>query len=222
MSRLALALVAGFVLPTCAFAAEPIKVDRKIAKEPTYATKSPRYGLLVFGKEGKDRVWIVQDGDTLYVDRNGNGDLTEDGEKVAAEKPKKGIVPNEGQYSFEIGELKVSGRTHKGVGVYINPLSQYQGSSIAKRPEVKAALAKDPKATVVVIRADVEVLGLKGGGLGGRLSFEAGFIDLNGLLQLATKPADAPVVRLGGPLEISFYSELPSLRVGRGGEMVLV
>ncbi len=30
--------------------------------------------------------WLVRDGDTLYVDRNGNGDLTEPGEKVAAEK----------------------------------------------------------------------------------------------------------------------------------------
>ena len=30
--------------------------------------------------EAQTRVWIVQDGDTLYVDRNGNGDLTEPGE----------------------------------------------------------------------------------------------------------------------------------------------
>ena len=51
------------------------KVDRTIAKEPAYKTK-PRYCLLVFGPEPKIRVWLVLDGDVLYVDRNGNGDLT--------------------------------------------------------------------------------------------------------------------------------------------------
>jgi hypothetical protein len=45
---------------------------------------------------------------------------------------------------------------------------------------------------------------------------------LNGLLQFAAKPSDAPVIRFGGPLEITFFAELPSLGVGRSGELVLV
>jgi hypothetical protein len=57
--------------------------ERKVAKEPVYKS-NPKYCLLVFGPEAKTRVWLVQDGDTLYVDRNGNGDLTEAGEKVQA------------------------------------------------------------------------------------------------------------------------------------------
>jgi hypothetical protein len=57
------------------------KIDRAIAKEPAYQTK-PRYCLLVFGPQAKTRVWLVQDGNTLCIDRNGNGDLTEPGEKV--------------------------------------------------------------------------------------------------------------------------------------------
>src|SRR5262249_52967404 len=57
------------------------KIDRRIAKEPTYQ-KSPKYCLLVFGPEGKTRVWLVLDGNDLYVDRNGNGDLTDQGKKV--------------------------------------------------------------------------------------------------------------------------------------------
>ena len=56
------------------------KIGRKIAKEPAYSTKSPWYCLLVFGQEAKAKVWMVLDGDKLYVDRNGNGDLTEPGE----------------------------------------------------------------------------------------------------------------------------------------------
>ena len=66
--------------------ADLTKVDRSIKKEPAYQTKSPKYCLLVFGPEAKTRVWLVLDGDTLYIDRNGNGDLTEEGERV----PKQG------------------------------------------------------------------------------------------------------------------------------------
>jgi hypothetical protein len=54
-----------------------------IVKEPAYRG-APRYCLLVFGKDTPTRIWLVQDGDTLYVDRNGNGDLTEAGKKVTA------------------------------------------------------------------------------------------------------------------------------------------
>jgi hypothetical protein len=56
-------------------AADLSKIERTIKKEPAYKTK-PRYCLLVFGPEAKTRVWLVFDGDALYVDRNGNGDLT--------------------------------------------------------------------------------------------------------------------------------------------------
>src|SRR5262249_25701217 len=105
MPRLACAVGWLLAVPVGLAAAEPPKIDRTIAKEPAYRTKAPRYGLLVFGPEGKDRVWLVQDGDTLYVDRNGNGDLTEPGEKVTATKPKNGRVPEEGEFAFEIGDL---------------------------------------------------------------------------------------------------------------------
>jgi hypothetical protein len=57
------------------------KVDRSIAREPAYHSQ-PLYGLLVIGPEARERVWLVQDGDTLYVDSNGNGDLTEPGKAV--------------------------------------------------------------------------------------------------------------------------------------------
>jgi RNA polymerase sigma factor (sigma-70 family) len=60
------------------------KIDRSIKKEPVYKSKNPKYCLLVFGPEAKTRVWLVHDGDTLYVDRNGNGDLTEEGERIEA------------------------------------------------------------------------------------------------------------------------------------------
>src|SRR5262249_8147594 len=66
--------------PVTVRGADLTKIERTIAKEPAYKSK-PKYCLLVFGPEAKTRVWLVLDGDTLYVDRNGNGDLTETGER---------------------------------------------------------------------------------------------------------------------------------------------
>ena len=54
------------------------KIARTIAKEPVYK-KAPLYCLLVLGTAPKMRVWVVIDGDVLYVDLNGNGDLTDKG-----------------------------------------------------------------------------------------------------------------------------------------------
>jgi hypothetical protein len=201
--------------------ADPPKIDRTIKKEPVYRTKNPKYGLLALGREGKDRVWLVLDGDVLYVDRNGNGDLTEPGERIRLDQ-KPGRDPEEEGYGFEVGEVTVGGRTHKGLGVGFVPLKRYAGGSLGDRSDVKAALAKDPKAIAVAIGMDVEVPGLKGGGVGGRVSFTAGPIDLGGVFQFASTPADAPVIRFGGPLQVTFYAEPPAIRVGRESEFVLV
>jgi hypothetical protein len=69
---------------------------------------------------------------------------------------------------------------------------------------------------------DVESAARKGGGLGGRVSYVIGTLDLNGPLQFADSPAAAPVVHLDGPWEITFYGERPTFLVGREQDMVLV
>jgi hypothetical protein len=83
MSRSALLL--SLLLTAAAGAVDYDALPRKLAKEPAYQTKKPVYGLLLFGPEAKLAVWVVLDGETLYVDRNGNGDLTDNGEKFAKE-----------------------------------------------------------------------------------------------------------------------------------------
>lgn len=60
-----------------------LTIDRTIQKEPRYG-EAPLYLLLAFGPDSADRVWAVLDGTVLYLDKNGNGDLTEDGERVFA------------------------------------------------------------------------------------------------------------------------------------------
>lgn len=64
--------------------------------EPAYRSKAPQYLLLAFGPKAETRAWAVLDlcqewitqkptaDDALYVHLNGNGDLTDPGERVPA------------------------------------------------------------------------------------------------------------------------------------------
>jgi len=67
-------------------------------KEPAYQSKAPRYALLTFGR---DRLWAVIDGDNLYVDRNGDGDLTD---KTERKKSVGSFI--DGGTIFEFGNLR--------------------------------------------------------------------------------------------------------------------
>jgi hypothetical protein len=100
------------VLVTASRASEPpaqfadvdySRIDRRIAKEPRY-TARPLYALFVFDPAGKFRVWAVLDKskadaphyDVVYLDRNGNGDLTEPGERFTGrydEQAKELTIP---------------------------------------------------------------------------------------------------------------------------------
>ena len=58
------------------------KIERRVAREPRYQN-TPHYAMLVFGPKAEHRSWLVIDGDSMaYVDRNGNGDLTEPDERI--------------------------------------------------------------------------------------------------------------------------------------------
>src|SRR4051812_21776583 len=95
-------------------------IDRTVRKEPAYKGQ-PRYCLLVFGPEAKARVWLVLDGDTLYVDRNGNGDLTEPGEKVAAEATEAGSATYR---HFVVETLTDGALTHRNLQLTVMPLDR--------------------------------------------------------------------------------------------------
>jgi hypothetical protein len=82
------------------------KIDRSIVKEPQYKTE-PHYALVVLGPKAEQRVWLVVDGEVLYVDRNGNGDLTEANERVALKSKRTYEEPGVyiGRSFFDIGEV---------------------------------------------------------------------------------------------------------------------
>ena len=92
-----LALV-GFLASHAAAEVDLSKAPRRIAVEPTYTAEEPLYGLVVFGPKATTRVWMVLDKskaevdtyDVLYADLNANGDLTDKGERIAAESGSSG------------------------------------------------------------------------------------------------------------------------------------
>ena len=81
MRLLAISSWGLFLVAGRAGAVDYAKIDRTIAKEPAYTSKAPKYALLLFGPEARLLVWIVLDGKAVYLDRNGDGDLTSKGER---------------------------------------------------------------------------------------------------------------------------------------------
>src|SRR5207249_4278661 len=128
-------------------AADLAQVPRTIAKEPAYRGR-PKYCLLVFGPEAAHRVWLVLAGDTLYVDRNGNGDLTEPGKKVAAEK---GEGVTEGDFTFKVGDVRTGERTHKLPYVGVIKLDRMAELDDA----IKEFHAKNPQAQGYSVLAEI-------------------------------------------------------------------
>jgi hypothetical protein len=195
-----------------AAAADLSKIERVLVKEPAYRSK-PKYCLLVFGPEAKTRVWLVQDGDTLYVDRNGTGDLTEAGKKVVAEK---GTGVEEGAYGFKVGEIHDGTRLHQGLGVYVSKIDHLADTD----ESIKAALARNPKLLGYGVMCEVDMPGWHGAGVGGRVVQRALYLDARGLLQFADRPQDAPIIHFAGPWQVALFNQ-HRLSIGRETDVVL-
>lgn len=203
------------ILSTAARAAVDLTtIERKIAKEPAYRSK-PKYCLLVLGPKAKTRVWLVQDGDTLYVDHNGNGDLTEAGERIATEK-RKDRDPDDRDYTFRAGELREEGKRHLNLSVFVEDLNRVKEGL----PEAKALLERDAQAKEYYVALEVEMPGYQGLGEGGRLVQGAGR-DTKGLLQFADRPQDAPIIHFGGPWTISLHQQT-TLWLDRTNNLALI
>jgi hypothetical protein len=233
MSKLTTALaVAALSTGTAAAFADLKDVDRTIKREPAYETKSPRYALLVFGPEAKDRVWLVHDGRTLYVDRHGDGDLTRADSKVTVDPhtPENRKQYPETSLRFTVGDLAAGGRLHKNVKVTAIDLATLfkDGDSqwFLSRPEAKAALAADKHALFYNVWVEVDWPGLTGRGIGGRVIQITALTDSEGALLFAPRPADAPIMWFGGPLEITFDAPpegpLPSIALDKETDLNLV
>ena len=187
-------------------AADLAKVERKIAKEPAYQGK-PKYCLLVFGPDAKTRVWLVQDGGALYVDRNADGDLTGPGKKVERDNRYATLHDD----LFNAGDLREGELLHRGLTVFARRLDPF-----ADRDDIVAAqVAKDPNARGYLVNLNVEMPELRVGRTVRRV-YQATdeFYDVHGFLKFADKPEDAPIIHFRGPREATLYNR-PRLTIGR-------
>jgi hypothetical protein len=183
-------LLTVIVASSTANAADVSGVDRSIAREPTYKDK-PQYALLVLGREAAHRVWIVQDDRDLYVDRNANGDLTDDGPPVAA---REGIAFTD-WVEFEVGSLSEGPLNHERVIVSI--MKVFGG-----KPSLDKLRAQSPDASWFSVSMLIESDRIGGGLIGKRFDQHTAGVDENGVLQFSDKAATAPVLHFNGPLRI--------------------
>ena len=185
-------------------AADLVKIERTIAKEPAYQTKAPKYCLLVFGLQAKTRVWLVQDGDTLYVDRNGNGDLTEDGKRVQVKQL------NDSYRSFEVGDLTLDGLTHMGLSVtQMKPTPE----GVGNEQEWERLKKSGPEPWMWWVRITAE----RGADDPRDLPRKVGYVingDGTGMLLFADKPQEAPIIHLNGPFTLALQDRKQRLIAG--------
>jgi hypothetical protein len=177
-TRCAIMWLAGLTVGALppATAADLSRVDRSIGKEPAYKTGSPRYCLLVFGPRADYRVWLVLDGDTLHVDRDGDGDLTEAGESTTPE------ATNTDPAGFKpITILRPDGKTEEKLTFALYGWFDYR---------------KGKMTSAVSPSVGVWWEGRWFGSWG----------DETGPCVWGSKPQDAPVLHVGGPLQMGFES----------------
>jgi hypothetical protein len=186
------------------------KIDRTIRKEPAYQTKSPKYGLAVFGPKAEHRVWMVLDGDVLYVDRNADGDLTGAGERLTgnyqpAATPEKSY-PFAGFFNYAVtGGLTFPGGDRYGLDTIL--LTKFKPTFEPDSDDMRSLLAlvrKEPDLARVGIEARSPLPSRKVG-----LRHQA-------VPYFAPTPTDAPVFWFGGP--ITFALEYPATKLVRGAK----
>jgi hypothetical protein len=204
-------------LSALAFSAAPVlaadltKVDRMIAKEPAYQSE-PKYCLLVVGPQAEQRTWLVLDGHALYVDRNGNGDLTEAGEKVGVAE----VFPSENslyaeQRQFLAGDLPEGpdGPKHTKLTVtHCVPNPKFVPTATDDK-QARELLDKNPGVAVVIVAIQ----------LGGRVRQVAA-------PAFSPKPQEAPILHFNGPLTLGFHPKWfygwPVLTRGEAGSTLTV
>jgi hypothetical protein len=209
-------IVLGFSV-SLAGATDLAKIDRTIGKEPRYRSK-PRYCLLVFGPEARHKVWLVHDGDTLYVDRQGKGDLTRPECRV------KGQAERNSERLFEAGDLKLGGRRYTDLKVRVQPVKAGVGAAHQDMPMFRDFLKAHPDGKLYAVSVEVPFArpfpDLRDRSLLKGTRHYAGEYDAAGVLQFADRSEKAPVIHFGGAWTLSPDGQQKLVR-GRNEDLVL-
>ncbi|MEO8269826.1 MAG: hypothetical protein ABI557_08900, partial [Aureliella sp.] len=159
--------------------------------EPTYMSETPGYLLLVFGLEASRSVWIVTDNEHVYIDRNSNGDLTDEGERVEASTIQKLASPNalfREVRTFDLGDIDplTSGSKYNDLR-----LQQF------RIPTEKFVASTQEEHTQIELMTELPHLS------GGSIRVDVGTFRQNSGPAFATSAESASVVHFDGPLSLS-------------------
>jgi hypothetical protein len=81
-------------------------VDRAIIKEPVYRS-TPKYSLITLGNNSDVKVWMIEDGKRLFVDKNANGDMTDDGPPIEPSKDRH-LDANRWDFEYVLDAIRPS------------------------------------------------------------------------------------------------------------------
>lgn len=188
-------------------AADLSKVDRSVGKWPKL--NAPKYCLLVFGPDAKARSWLIQDGDTLYVDRKGDSDLTAPECRVEAKQKDKTFV------SFEAGKLAIGGLTHDDLTVTQMRIDEDLAGSPEEFQRLKGA---GSEAWVWNVGLSVERPANDRRNLPKRINYVVNG-DSTGWMQFADRPENAPVIHFNAPWTMAVQDKKQKLTVGRASRI---
>jgi hypothetical protein len=212
--------------PLGAVAGDLARIDRSVRKEPAYQSKAPLYCLLAFGPRAETRVWLVLDllsesttsrggKDLLYIDRNGDGDLTRPGSRILGKKiGKRGL-------RFEAGAIAEKGGKNRHVDLVVEV-----GSYVEDRRQVTLSMkmqggwmqyAEDPHLAFAKRPQDAPIVHFNGP-LTARLAPEPG-LHFSTEGKLLARPDLRTREGFGVPLEALAREQPTDLRVqvGTGG-----
>jgi hypothetical protein len=207
-SRIPLALAAALWAIGGLSAADLRQIERTIAKEPAYKNK-PKYCLLVFGEQARTHVWLVQDGEVLYVDRNANGDLTEKDERVTL-KPE-----NKNFRTFEAGDIHDGALTHTGLTVTQFPATAELAGNAQEWQRIKQQ-GGEPRTWWIQVAAERPAEDKRP--LPKRIKYVVNGDGL-GMLLFANRPADAPIVHFNGPFTLGLQDRKQRLTAGHKSQL---
>ncbi len=202
-------------------AADLNKIDRTISKEPAYQTKAPRYCLLVFGPEAKTRIWLVLDGDVVYVDRNGNGDWTDLGERVPMPAFKEWKHPLfQEERGVELGDIKEGELVHTGLKLEQVRLRKNIQPNDREQQEFKNRASGIPDGFMFYVSVSVDLSWPSGKrDQSAAKVMQVAYEDSHGVLIFAATPKDAPIIHFNGPLTMGLLPGQALIRGDKGEEL---
>jgi hypothetical protein len=176
-----LALLASVVLGPAVAAADVGPIDRTLRRQPAYAAR-PHYCLLLFGPEGKTRVWLVAAGEEFYADVNGDGDLTRPGKRV-----------------YSVGNYRSL--------VFLDPCTRFMWFPVPEHVRIYNVGDVFDRATGTWYHLAVHRLGkLETAVFRIVVDVRGQFRQIGNLSRFGDRPKDAPVLHFGGPLTLGLFT----------------